>query len=82
MIRMGWATKCEHWNVPHPLWIVGRGPCKPPDFATDHAGVAGYGARQDVVVILTTQRVLLIKFYLTKRWILVKYDTYLELGII
>jgi hypothetical protein len=33
---------------------------------TDQAGVAGYGARLDVVIMLATQRVLLIKFYLIK----------------
>jgi hypothetical protein len=48
----------------------------------DHTGVAGYGARLDAAVMLTAKRILLIKFYLIKRWILVKYDTYLELGII
>jgi hypothetical protein len=49
---------------------------------TDHAGVAGYGARMDAAVMLTAKRILLIKFYLIKWYILAKYDTYLELGII
>jgi hypothetical protein len=33
---------------------------------TDHAGVAGYGARLDAAVMLTAKRILLIKFYLIK----------------
>jgi hypothetical protein len=49
---------------------------------TDHAGVAGYGARLDAAVMMTTQRILLIKFYLIKWWILAKYDAYIQLGII
>jgi hypothetical protein len=32
----------------------------------DHAGVAGRGARLNAAVMLATQRVLLIKFYLIK----------------
>jgi len=38
-----------------------------PKKITDHAGVAGYGARLDAAVMLTAKRILLIKFYLIKR---------------
>jgi hypothetical protein len=37
-----------------------------PKNITDHAGVAGYGARLDTVVMMTTKRILLIKYYLIK----------------
>jgi hypothetical protein len=37
-----------------------------PKKITDHAGVAGYGARLDVVIMLATKRILLIKYYLIK----------------
>jgi hypothetical protein len=37
-----------------------------PKKITDHAGVAGYGARLDAAVMLTVTRILLIKFYLIK----------------
>jgi hypothetical protein len=66
VIRMGCTTGCVGPIMLPPLWQVGHGPHKPPDFATDHAGVAGYGARHDVVVMLTTQTILLIKYYLIK----------------
>jgi hypothetical protein len=45
-------------------------------------GVAGYGAKQDTAVMLATQRILSIKFYLIKWWILAKYDAFLQLGIV
>jgi hypothetical protein len=53
-----------------------------PKKITDHAGVAGHGARLDAAVMLTAKRILLIKYYLIKQGIFAKYDTYLELGII
>jgi hypothetical protein len=53
-----------------------------PKRSQDHASITGYGARLDAVIMLATQRIILIKFNLIKRWILAKYDTYLELGII
>jgi hypothetical protein len=37
-----------------------------PKKITDHTGVAGYGARLDAVVMMTTKRILLIKYYLIK----------------
>jgi hypothetical protein len=39
-------------------------------------------ARLDVPVMLATKRILLIKYYLIKRGILAKYDTYLDFRII
>jgi hypothetical protein len=42
----------------------------------------GYGARLDAAVMMTAKRILLIKFYLIKWWILAKYVTYIQLGII
>jgi hypothetical protein len=32
----------------------------------DHSGVAGYGARLDAASMMTTKRILLIKYYLIK----------------
>jgi hypothetical protein len=37
---------------------------------TDHAGVAGCGARLDAAVMLTVKRILLIKFYLIKFYLI------------
>jgi hypothetical protein len=37
-----------------------------PKKITDHAGIAGYGARLDAAVMMTTKRILLIKYYLIK----------------
>jgi hypothetical protein len=40
--------------------------CYPKKKITDHTGVAGYGARLDATIMMATQRILLIKFYLIK----------------